>query len=127
MSHKFRSYPASQGALAQLSCPATPQQNGVVERKHRHILETARSLIYSSHVPLQFWAEAILIAIYLINRTPSSVLSGTSPYEKLISYKPDLSYIKVFGCTCFVLLHVNEKTKLSPKFTICVFFFFGMA
>ena len=126
MSHKFRSYPASQGALAQLSCPATPQQNGVVERKHRHILETARSLIYSSHVPLQFWGEAVLTATYLINRTPSIVLSGTSPYEKLFSWKPDLSYLKVFGSTCFVLLHDNERTKLSPKSIVCVFLWYDI-
>ena len=126
ISYKFRSYLTSQGTLAQLSCPATPQQNGVAERKHRHILETARSLIYSSHVPLQFWGEAVLTAIYLINRTPSSVLSGTSPYEKLFSCKPDLSSLKVFGCTCFVLLHDHERTKLSPKSTVCVFLGYGI-
>ena len=89
-------------------------------------LETARSLIYSSHVPLQFWGEAVLTAIYLINRTPSSVLSGTSPYEKLFSCKPDLSYLKVFARTCFVLLHDNERTKLSPKSTVCVFLGYGI-
>eukprot|EP00268_Persea_americana_P033657 TRINITY_DN3330_c0_g1_i11.p1 TRINITY_DN3330_c0_g1~~TRINITY_DN3330_c0_g1_i11.p1 ORF type:complete len:627 (-),score=65.47 TRINITY_DN3330_c0_g1_i11:2488-4368(-) len=126
MSHKFRSYLTSQGTLAQLSCPATPQQNGVAERKHRHILETARSLIHSSHVPLQFWGEAVLTATYLINRTPSTVLSGISSYEKLFSFQPDLSHLKVFGCTCFVLLSDNERTKLGPKSTVCVFLGYGI-
>lgn len=46
-------------ALSQRSCPHTPQQNGVAERKHRHILETARSLLLSASVPSPFWAEAV--------------------------------------------------------------------
>eukprot|EP00268_Persea_americana_P019839 TRINITY_DN20208_c0_g1_i1.p1 TRINITY_DN20208_c0_g1~~TRINITY_DN20208_c0_g1_i1.p1 ORF type:complete len:215 (-),score=29.01 TRINITY_DN20208_c0_g1_i1:142-759(-) len=83
-------------------------------------------MLHSSHVPLKFWGEAVLTAAYLINRTPSTVLSGISPYEKLFSYKPTLSHLKVFGCTCFVLLHDNERTKLEPKSTICVFLGYGI-
>lgn len=87
ISHRVWNFLDTQGTKAQLSCSATPQQNGVAERKHRHIPDTARSLIYSSHVPLLFWVEAILTSIYLINRTPSTVLGGLSPYEKFFSAK----------------------------------------
>jgi hypothetical protein len=62
---------SEKGILHQTSYPDTPPQNGVAERKNRHILEVARSLMYTMNVPKFLWSEAVLIAIYLINRTPS--------------------------------------------------------
>lgn len=60
ITHKFRAFLAGQGTVPQLTCPATPQQNGIAKRKHRHIIETTRSLIYSSHAPLCFFRENCL-------------------------------------------------------------------
>ena len=64
-------YLLSEGITHQSSCSDTPQQNGVAERKNRHILEVARSLMFSTNVPKFFWGEAVLTAAYLINRMPS--------------------------------------------------------
>ena len=69
-------------ALSQRSCPHTPQQNGVTERKHRHILETARSLLLPASVPSLFWAEAVLTAVCFLNRIPSF---GLSLFERRLS------------------------------------------
>ena len=69
-------------ALSQRSCPHTPQQNGVTERKHRHILETARSLLFPASVPSLFWAEAVLTAVCFLNRIPSF---GLSLFERRLS------------------------------------------
>ncbi|XP_019151774.1 PREDICTED: uncharacterized protein LOC109148479 [Ipomoea nil] len=66
----------SAGILHESSCPDTPQQNGVSERKNRHLVETARTMILHYKVPPEFWADAILHSCYLINRMPSSVLHG---------------------------------------------------
>eukprot|EP00268_Persea_americana_P055142 TRINITY_DN6387_c0_g1_i1.p1 TRINITY_DN6387_c0_g1~~TRINITY_DN6387_c0_g1_i1.p1 ORF type:complete len:240 (-),score=23.48 TRINITY_DN6387_c0_g1_i1:1835-2554(-) len=126
VSHKFRNFLADQGTIPQLSRLATQQENSVGERKHSHIIETTRSVIYSSHVPPCFWGKSVLTAVYVTNRTPSSVLSGMSPYEKLFQIKPDLSHLKVFGCTCFVLLPEHERTKLAPRSSICVFLGYGI-
>lgn len=83
-------------AVSQRSCPHTPQQNGVAERKHRHILETARSLLLSASVPSKFWAEAVLTAVSFLNRIPSSVISGLSLFERIFSTPPDYEELRVY-------------------------------
>ena len=52
----------------QTDCPHTYHQNGVVERKHRHIIELGLTLLHHASLPLQFWDSAFCTAVYLINR-----------------------------------------------------------
>ena len=99
----FTSFMSHHGILHQSSCAHTPQQNGVAERKNRHLVETARTLLLHSHVPFRFWGDAVLTACYLINRMPSSVLHDQIPHSLLFPDQP-LYFLppRVFGCTCFV-------------------------
>ena len=60
------------GITHHVSCPHAHQQNGSAERKHRHIVEVGLSLLAHAFMPLMFWDEAFLIAVYLINRIPIS-------------------------------------------------------
>lgn len=124
-SNKFCQMLVLDGTIHQTSCIDTPEQNGVAERKHRHIVETARSLLLSAFVLSEFWEEVVLTAVSLINTIPSSYSSGLSPFEKLYGYVPDYSSFRVFGCTCFVLHPHVERSKLSPRSVICVFLGYG--
>ena len=101
--------------MQQISCIDTPEQNGVIERKHRHIVETAQSLLLSASVPSEFWGEVVLTAVTLINIIPSSNILGISPFKKLYGYAPDYSFFRVFSCTFFVLKPHVERSKLSSR------------
>ncbi|KAH0684318.1 hypothetical protein KY289_022070 [Solanum tuberosum] len=84
---------ARQGIIHQSSCPHTPQQNGVMKRKHRHIMETTRAIRFQGHIPIKFWGDRVLAAVHIINRVPSTVLSNKSPFEILFNRRPYLSYM----------------------------------
>ena len=97
VNHLFHQYLATYGIIHQTTCPQTPQQNGVAERKNRHILEVARSMLIGAHMPEYFWGDAILTTAYLINRLPTQALQSTAkkncplpktPIQALESYLP---------------------------------------
>ncbi|XP_071700465.1 uncharacterized protein [Rutidosis leptorrhynchoides] len=71
-------------------------------------------------VPLSFWGDCVLTATYLINRTPSSVLNGKSPYEIIYGREPSLNHLRVFGCLCFAT-KLNNSDKFASRADKCVF------
>jgi hypothetical protein len=99
-------------------CPYTPQQNGVAERKHRHIVELSHASI-----PLKFWDEIFSSIVYLINRLPSHKLV---PYKTLLNKEPDYTHLKVLGCLCFSYTRPYNKHKLEPRSQLCIFLGYGI-
>jgi transposase InsO family protein len=73
---RFGGFLSEKGIMHKISCPDTPPQNGVAERKNRHILEVTRSLVYTMNAPNFLWSEVILTTIFLINRMPSRIITA---------------------------------------------------
>jgi hypothetical protein len=109
------------GIVRHVSCPGTPEQNGVAEWKHRHIVEIGLTMLFHAQLPKHFWVDAFMTAVYLINRLPSSILKLKTPFFKLHGTHPDYNSLKVFGCRCFPYLRDYAKNKFTPKSYLCVF------
>ena len=95
------------GIIHHSSCVSTPQKNGISERKNRHLLEVARSLLFMSNVLTRFWGDVVLTACYLKNWMPSRVLKFQTPLNRLSESYLDSWYFsnldfKIFSCTSFV-------------------------
>ena len=111
----------SLGISHRISCPHTHQQNGSVERKHRHIVETGLTLLASSSVPFSYWDEAFLTAAYLINCLPSPITQHKSPIDILYHKSPDYKFLKTFGCACWPHLRPYNSHKLDFRSKRCIF------
>jgi hypothetical protein len=123
---ELNTYCLNQGILHISSCVNTPQQNRVAEKKNRYLFEVAGSLMFTTHVPKQFWREVVLTATYLINRMPSRVLKFKIPSQVLLQAFPHTKILssldpKVFGCSVFVHIHPHHRNKLDPKSIKCIF------
>ncbi|CAM8987559.1 unnamed protein product [Rhodiola kirilowii] len=120
-SNKLTAFFLTKGCIHQSSCPYTPQQNGLAERKHRHILEVARAIMFEAGLPKHFWGDSILTAKHIINRLPTPVLQRKSPWEMLFGEKPHVNHLRVFGCSCYVSTHTHTRDKFDPRELECVF------
>jgi transposase InsO family protein len=121
VNNEFQNYLSAHEILHQTTCPDTPPQNGVAERKNRHVLEIAWSLMVTMNVPKFLWSEAVMTTVYLINRTPSRLLGWKTPYEILRGVNEFIVPPNVFGCTCFVRDHMPSVGKLDPRAVKCIF------
>lgn len=82
------------GISHRLSYPYTSKQNGTSERKHKHLVETALSLLKTTSLPEKFWDEVVCAAAYLINRLISPNLNHKSSYKTLFNQKPNYKFLK---------------------------------
>ena len=101
--------------IHQTSCPYTPQQNGVAERKNRHLMEVARSMMFHTNVPKRFWGVAVMTTCYLINKIPTRILHDQSLHEVLNKHCPSIDHLRAFGCLCFVFIPGEQRNKLEPR------------
>ena len=115
-----------EGIIHQSPCVDTPQQNGVAERKNRHLLDMTRTLLFQNKVPKSYWGEAVLTAAHLINRIPSRVLDHKEPILVLTKFFPQVPQPnsippKIFGCPAYVHILAHQRSKLDARALKCVF------
>ncbi|GJX45748.1 retrovirus-related pol polyprotein from transposon TNT 1-94 [Tanacetum coccineum] len=111
----LRDYYEQVGISHETSVAQTPQQNGVVERRNRTLVEAARTMLIYVRAPLFLWAEAVAITCYTQNRSIIRRQHGKTPYEILHDRKPDLSYLHVFGSLCYPNNDSENLGKLLAK------------
>ncbi|GKC49177.1 retrovirus-related pol polyprotein from transposon TNT 1-94, partial [Tanacetum coccineum] len=105
----------------QTSVAHTPQQNDVVERRNRTLVEVARTMLIFSKALLFLWAEAINTACYTQNRSLIRLRYNKTPYELMHDKKPDLSFLHVFGSLCYPTNDSEDLGKLNAKADIGIF------
>ena len=118
---KFVEFYKKKGIVSYHSCPETPEQNSVMERKHQHIMNVARALMFQSQVEMEFWGDCVLTAVFIINRLPSPLLKDKCPYELLTSKKVDYDGLKVFGCLAYCSTSSKSRNKFQPRSKPCLF------
>ncbi|GJU66048.1 integrase, catalytic region, zinc finger, CCHC-type containing protein, partial [Tanacetum coccineum] len=103
------------GISHETSVARSPQQNGVVERRNRTLIEAARTMLIYAKASLFLWAEAVATACYTQNRSIIRLRHGKTPYELLHDKLPDLSFFHVFGALCYPTNDSENLGKLQPK------------
>ena len=88
--------------------PYTPQQNGRAERKNRYLVEMVSSMLIDSGLPSKYWGEALVTANHLQNILPT-VSQDITPYEIWTGSKPNLQYIRRFGCTAYAAVPAEKR------------------
>lgn len=111
---QFDSFLVKCGIIHQKTNPHTPEQNGMLERLNRTIVEKARCLLFDADLNKSFWAEAVNTAVYLRNRSIASGIQKT-PYEAWHNKKPDVGHIRIFGSDAMVHVPKARRTKFDKK------------
>nr|GFB71304.1 retrovirus-related Pol polyprotein from transposon TNT 1-94 [Tanacetum cinerariifolium] len=109
------------GITQQFSAARTPQQNGVVERRNRTLVEAARTMLTFAILPSFLWAEAIVTACFTQNSSIIHKCFDKTPYELTNKRKPNIKFFRVFGCRCYLLSDYEDVGKLKTKGNIGVF------
>ncbi|KAL7284387.1 hypothetical protein ACG7TL_001677 [Trametes sanguinea] len=115
----------SHGIRLELTAPHSSAQNGIAERSFLTVLNAARAMLFESNLPIKLWPEAVNYAVYLKNRAPTRALPNKTPFEAFWGRKPDVSHLREFGATCWVLRQDTGVHKLMRKSRPCHFIGFS--
>nr|GEZ48522.1 retrovirus-related Pol polyprotein from transposon TNT 1-94 [Tanacetum cinerariifolium] len=113
--HALKEYFDSVGIIHKTSVAKTPQQNGVIERRNRTLVEAVRTMLIFSHAPLFLWAEAFATAFFTRNHSIIHLCFNKTSYELIKGRKPDISYLHVFGALCYPKNDHEDIDKLGAK------------
>ena len=113
ISNEFKEYCKEQKTFHEFTVPYNPNQNGLAERYWRTSMDAAHTLLHESKLPKSFWLLAISTVNHVRNRCVTAGLTDSrTTCEMFFNKKPDLSSLRIFGCSAFV--HQRDRTKLDP-------------
>jgi hypothetical protein len=90
-----------------------PQQNGFVERMNRSIIGSSRDMIHEQELPMFMWEEACNMMIYVHNKSPHRILEEKYLKEVFSMVKPKIGHLRIFGCTIYIHVHVENMMKME--------------
>ncbi|GJX11404.1 retrovirus-related pol polyprotein from transposon TNT 1-94 [Tanacetum coccineum] len=111
----LREYYEKVGISHETSVACSPQQNGVIKRRNRTLIEAANIMFVYAKAPLTLWAEAVATTCYTQNRSIICLHHGKTLYGLLHDKLPDLSFFHVFGALCYPMNNSENLGKLQPK------------
>ncbi|GKB70983.1 retrovirus-related pol polyprotein from transposon TNT 1-94 [Tanacetum coccineum] len=117
----LHAYFAQEGIEHQTSTARTPEQNGVVERRNRTLVEAARTMLSAAKVPLFFWAEAIATTCFTQNRSLVIPRHEKTPYHIINGRKPSVKFFHIFGSLCYIVRDGENLDKMKEKGDACIF------
>jgi transposase InsO family protein len=120
MSNAFHKFLSQSGIGRRHSTRNRPQQNGVAERANRTIDEHTTSLLSQANLPASFKADAVAAYIYVRNRC-SNASGAKTPFERFYGKKPDVSHLRIFGCTSYVHVQRDKRTGIGAHMEKCIF------
>jgi hypothetical protein len=125
-SNEFRDFCESRSILREFTTPYTPVQNGVAERMHRTIQDRVVYMLHHANLSQGFWAEAVRIAVHVINVLPSTVKGLKVTQELWTGKTPNYDHLKVFGCEAYVHVPKQLGQKLDFQRKKCIFLGYGI-
>nr|GEX26531.1 retrovirus-related Pol polyprotein from transposon TNT 1-94 [Tanacetum cinerariifolium] len=117
----LHAYFAAEGILHQVSVARTPEQNSVVKRRNRTLVEAARTMLSIAKVLLFFWAEAIATACFTQNRSLVIPRHEKTPYHIINDQKPSVKFFHIFGSICYIVRDGENLDKMKEKGDECIF------
>ncbi|GJS29019.1 retrovirus-related pol polyprotein from transposon TNT 1-94 [Tanacetum coccineum] len=117
----LHAYFAKEGIRYETSTARTPEQNGVVERQNRTLVEAARTMLSAAKVPLFFWAEAIATTCFTQNRSLVIPRHEKTPYHIINAQKPSVKFFHIFGSLCYIVRDGENLDKMKEKGDACIF------
>lgn len=112
---RVKSLLRNKNIVHELSAPYTPEQNGLIERENRTIVELARSMLQDMNLPKFLWAEAMHVAMYVLNLLPTKQNNNLSPFELWYKKKPNYEHLRVFGSVVYAKVPDATRKKWDAK------------
>lgn len=117
----FQSYFKKHGIKHQKSVVYTPEQNGIAERANRKLVEKAKCLLFDAKLDISYWAEAVNMAAFIINRSANATLSTVTPEEAWSGKKVDVSHLQLFGSPVMVHVPKQKRSKWGKNSNSMIF------
>lgn len=121
VNNEVKSFLEGHGIRHQRTVPYTPEQNGSAEREMRTVVELARTMLHSTELNYDLWAEAVNTATFVLNRTGTSTVKDKTPYELWYGKQAMFNSFKKFGCDVYIHIPKEKRMKFDRKALKCVF------